>query len=62
DFALESNGLQAVIAILLSAFPFRMKFHVNRFFVFLPPIESTTLLLGLLRWCSNQSPGPGAVP
>jgi len=21
-----------------------------------------TLFTGLLRWCSNQSPGPGAVP
>ncbi|HAS1200902.1 TPA: hypothetical protein I3821_000908 [Enterobacter cloacae] len=55
-------GLQAAITILRSAFPFRMKAHVIAFFAFFRSIELTILLRGLLRWCSNQSPGPGAVP
>ncbi|HDX4049151.1 TPA: hypothetical protein ROG05_001517 [Enterobacter soli] len=61
NFAPEIVSLQSEGEILRSAFLFRMKINVTSLLIFCIPFESTTLLLGLLRWCSNQSPGPGAV-
>jgi len=54
--------LQGDFFILRGAFPFSMKPYVNAVFLFFTSFKSTTLFHGLLRWCSNQSPGPGAVP
>jgi hypothetical protein len=62
NFASRPAGLQAIMSILRGAFLFRMKIRFTSFFAFRMTTESITLLLGLLRWCSNQSPGPEAVP
>jgi len=49
--------LQGDYFILRGPFPFSMKPYVNAVFLFFTSFKSTTLFHGLLRWCSNQSPG-----
>jgi hypothetical protein len=62
NFALSFGAVQVLFFFLRSAFSFQMKIKETlspRFFL---DTSYANLHSGLLRWCSNQSPGPEAVP